>query len=83
MALGQYSGTSCTKVTKSYTTFVAAIVAKTKVQVFCQLAPGLKGLGYGMLAVPTMITLYYTVIMAWALFYLFQVLCAGKDIDLK
>ena len=36
--------------------------------------PGLKGLGYGILAVPTMMTLYYTVIMAWALFYLFMVI---------
>ena len=40
---------------------------------FRRLAPGLKGLGYGIIAVPTMMTFYYTVIMAWALFYLFMV----------
>ena len=71
MALGQYSGTSCTKVTES-------VAMTSESQVFCRLAPGLKGLGYGILTVPAMMTLYYTVIMAWALFYLFQVKCWRK-----
>ena len=41
-------------------------------KVFARLAPGLKGLGYGMLAVPTMMTFYYTVIMAWSFYYMFM-----------
>ena len=53
MILGQYAGTSCTKV-------------------FARLAPGLKGLGYGVLAIPTMMTFYYTVIMAWSFYYMFM-----------
>ena len=41
-------------------------------KVFARLAPGLKGLGYGMLAIPTMMTFYYTVIMAWSFYYMFM-----------
>ena len=41
-------------------------------QVFARLAPGLKGLGYGMLAVPTMMNFYYTVIMAWSFYFMFM-----------
>ena len=47
-------------------------------KVFGRLAPGLKGLGYGMLTIPTIINFYYTVIMAWSLFYMF----AGFATDL-
>ena len=41
--------------------------------VFKRLAPGLKGLGYGMLAVNIIVNFYYTVIMAWSFIYLFAV----------
>ena len=83
MALGQYSGTSCTKVTGSCNHFCGCNCSNVLSQVFCRLAPGLKGLGYGMLAVPTMMCLYYTVIMAWALFYLFQVFVLAKIREYK
>ena len=53
MILGQYAGTSCTKV-------------------FSRMAPVMKGLGYGVLSIPTMMTFYYTVIMAWAFYYMFM-----------
>ena len=53
MILGQYAGTSCTKV-------------------FSRMAPVMKGLGYGILSIPTMMTFYYTVIMAWAWYYMFM-----------
>ena len=53
MLLGQYAGTSCTKL-------------------YAQLIPGIRGLGYGMLAIPSMIALYYTVIMAWSFYYMFM-----------
>lgn len=53
MILGQYAGTSCTKV-------------------FSRMAPIMKGLGYGILSIPTMMTFYYTVIMAWAFYYMFM-----------
>ena len=53
MILGQYAGTSCTKV-------------------FSRMAPIMKGLGYGILSIPTMMTFYYTIIMAWAFYYMFM-----------
>ena len=53
MILGQYAGSSCTKV-------------------FARLAPAFKGLGYGVLSIPTMMTFYYTLIMAWAFYYMFM-----------
>ena len=42
-------------------------------QIFPRLVPGLGGLGYGLLCIPTMIAFYYTVIMAWAFYFMFQV----------
>ena len=53
MVLGQYGGSSCTKV-------------------FPKLAPVMKGLGYAVLAVPTMMIFYYTLIMAWSFYYMFH-----------
>ena len=41
-------------------------------KVFSRMAPIMKGLGYAMLSIPTMMTFYYTVIMAWAFFYMFM-----------
>ena len=38
---------------------------------FFRLAPGLKGLGYGMSMIPTVVNFYYVVIMAYALLFLF------------
>ena len=32
----------------------------------------MKGLGYGILSIPTMMTFYYTLIMSWAFYYMFQ-----------
>ena len=40
-------------------------------KVFARMAPGLRGLGYGMICIPTLINFYYVVIMAYALHYLF------------
>ena len=53
MLLGQYAGTSCTKV-------------------FALMAPGFKGLGYAVLSIPTIMSFYYTLIMAWAFYYMFM-----------
>lgn len=41
--------------------------------IYRRIAPGLKGLGYGMLSINVIINFYYTVIMAWAFIYLFEV----------
>ena len=41
-------------------------------KVFARLAPVMKGLGYGILSIPTMMTFYYTLIMSWAFYYMFQ-----------
>jgi len=41
-------------------------------KIFPRLVPGLGGLGYGLLCIPTMIAFYYTVIMAWAFYFMFQ-----------
>ena len=37
-----------------------------------RLAPGLRGLGYGMSMIPTVINFYYVVVMAYAVFFLFS-----------
>ena len=39
---------------------------------FPKLAPVMKGLGYAVLAVPTMMIFYYTLIMAWSFYYMFH-----------
>ena len=36
------------------------------------MAPAFKGLGYGVLAIPTMMGFYYTLIMAWAFYFMFM-----------
>lgn len=41
-------------------------------KVYARLVPGLKGMGYGMVTIPTVINFYYTVIMAYAFYYLFM-----------
>ncbi len=40
-------------------------------KIYGRLAPALRGLGYGMITIPTLINFYYVVIMAYALFFLF------------
>ena len=41
-------------------------------KIFARLAPGLKGMGYGMITIPTVVNFYYTVIMAYAFYFLFM-----------
>ena len=41
-------------------------------QVFGRLAPAFKGLGFAMVVVTGFVTIYYNVIMAWTLFYMFS-----------
>ena len=38
-------------------------------KLFGLLAPGRKGLGYSMVVITSFVTLYYNMIMAWALYY--------------
>ena len=45
-------------------------LAATKV--YGRVSPALRGMGYAALTIPTLINFYYTVIMAWALHYLFS-----------
>ncbi|GFN86748.1 transporter [Plakobranchus ocellatus] len=40
--------------------------------IFDRICPLLNGLGYGMISVSTMVSFYYTVIIAWAFLYLFK-----------
>jgi solute carrier family 6 amino acid transporter-like protein 5/7/9/14 len=39
-------------------------------KIYARIAPGLKGLGYAMVSIPTMMNIQYVVIMAYALFFL-------------
>ena len=41
-------------------------------KIFSRIAPGLKGMGYGMVAIPTIVNFYYTVIMAYSFYFLFM-----------
>jgi hypothetical protein len=41
------------------------------IHVFGRLAPILKGIGYGMVLVTAILEMYYNMILAWALYYLF------------
>ena len=41
-------------------------------KIYARLAPGLKGMGYGMITIPTVVNFYYTVIMAYAFYFLFM-----------
>jgi len=41
-------------------------------RVFGRLAPAFKGLGYAMLGATAFVSIYYNVIMAWTLFYMFS-----------
>ena len=41
-------------------------------KIYARLFPGMKGMGYGMISIPTIINFYYTVIMAYAFFFLFS-----------
>ena len=40
------------------------------IKVFGRLAPGFKGLGYAMIAVSCIFSVYYNVVMAWTVFYI-------------
>ena len=40
-------------------------------KIYARLAPGLRGLGYGMISIPTIVNFQYVVIMAYALYFLF------------
>ena len=52
-----------------------------RAQIFPRLVPGLGGLGYGLLCIPTMIAFYYTVIMAWAFYFMFQVTTTATSVS--
>ena len=41
-------------------------------KIYTRVSPALRGMGYGMITIPTLINFYYVVIMAWALHYLFS-----------
>ena len=57
-------------------------VCEYRAQIFPRLVPGLGGLGYGLLCIPTMIAFYYTVIMAWAFYFMFQVTTTATSLSL-
>ena len=57
-------------------------VCQYRAQIFPRLVPGLGGLGYGLLCIPTMIAFYYTVIMAWAFYFMFQVTTTATSVSL-
>ena len=40
------------------------------IKVFGKLAPGFKGLGYAMIAVSCIFSVYYNIVMAWTVFYI-------------
>ena len=41
-------------------------------KIYMRMVPGLRGMGYGMAMIPTVINFYYTVIMAFAFYFLFS-----------
>ena len=41
------------------------------VAIYCRFCPLMKGLGYGMVIVSAIVMLYYNVIIAWTIFYMF------------
>ena len=45
-----------------------------------RLAPGLRGLGYGMITIPAVMNFYYTVIMAFSFYYLFMGFAPDKQL---
>ncbi len=45
-------------------------MAATKV--YARMAPGLRGLGYGMVSIPMLINFQYVVVMAYAMYYMFM-----------
>ena len=47
---------------------------------FSRLAPGLRGLGYGMITIPAVMNFYYTLIMAYSVYYLFMGFAADKHL---
>ena len=48
-------------------------------KIFSRMSPGLRGMGYGMVIIPTLINFYYAVVMAYALYFL----CMGFTADGK
>jgi len=44
---------------------------KGPMKLFGNMAPGMKGLGYGMLIISFLVVIYYNMIIAWTLFYTF------------
>lgn len=49
-------------------------------KIYARLAPGLRGMGYGMVTIPTVINIYYTVIMAYAFYFLFMGFAKDKEL---
>ena len=60
---------------------ILRLVCEYCAQIFPRLVPGLGGLGYGLLCIPTMIAFYYTVIMAWAFYFMFQVTTTATSVS--
>jgi len=51
----------------------------SSIKIFSRMSPGLRGMGYGMVIIPTLINFYYAVVMAYALYFL----CMGFTADGK
>ena len=49
-------------------------------KIYARLTPGLKGIGYGMVTIPTIINFYYAVIMAYGFYYLFMGITADGNL---
>ena len=41
-------------------------------KIYARLAPGLRGMGYGMITIPTIVNFQYVVVMAYAVFFMFS-----------
>ena len=45
-------------------------VGLSSTKIFSRMSPGIKGMGYGMVVIPTLINFYYTVVMSYAFYFL-------------
>ena len=52
-------------------------VGLSAIKIYSRLAPALRGLGHGMTLIPTVINFYYTVVMAYAVFFLYSGFTTG------
>ena len=52
-------------------------IGLSAIKIYSRLAPALRGLGHGMTLIPTVINFYYTVVMAYAVFFLYSGFTTG------